>query len=114
LKDAVIFTLSGLSEVIAREKFDLDDPLSDQDCTCVSELERLVDKVHLQTVYPIDQKLNLFGQYVADRVDWTAANYSIKCRNTQDAAAVFGQYMTLLERLTALCGDPEMGNGTRH
>jgi len=80
LKDAVIFTLSGLPEVMnctISSHGTLPRDSDGEGYTCARELEQLVDKVHRQT-----ENLNLFEQYVADRVRWDDANFSIKCRNT--------------------------------
>ena len=100
LKDAVAFTLSGLPAVIPVE--DANDIPEEPSNDCKGQLERLVNKVHLQ-----DENLNLFGKYVAARASWQDACFATDCYNTRDAAAVFARYMTLLERLTALCEHQE-------
>jgi len=104
LRDAVLFTTSGLYDVVDNlGQFQIA-PLPNAECSCDEALEHFINKVHRRR--PGSQ---LFGKYVADRGNWTDANYAISCQNTRDAAAVFGRYMTLLERLTALCVEDGTG-----
>jgi hypothetical protein len=100
LKHAVTFTISGLINVIDGDgNFHLDN-VPNIVLSWAEALERLENKLHAK-----EKDLELFGNYVAEREDWDDASYAISCYNTGDAAAVFGRYMTLLERLTALCNE---------
>jgi hypothetical protein len=95
VKEAVLFTLSGLSK-LADQKWNLGEKVSGN-ISCTEALERLENNVHAQA-----NGFDLFGEYVRKRGHWPDASYAIKCENTNDAASVFGRYLTLLERLLAL------------
>ncbi|RHZ52475.1 hypothetical protein CDV55_102082 [Aspergillus turcosus] len=95
VKEAVAFTMTGLYK-LADKQWGLEKNAAGN-ISCTEALERLENIVHSEA-----KGLNLFGEYVNDRGNWPDANYAIKCQNTNDAAAVFGRYMTLLERLVAL------------
>ena len=71
---------------------------------CFEALESLINVLHRHSATK-----GVFGEYVSQRIDAEDSvdnvNYTLPERGSdaRDAAAVFGRYMTLLERLTARC-----------
>jgi hypothetical protein len=73
---------------------------------CLNALEELVNKLH-----HFDTESQAFGPYVARRVAARYGveniDYAVPIRGVPwDAAAIFGRYMNLLERITARCDFP--------
>jgi len=90
LTDAVLFTVTGI------RVFNKDCPYCGR---IIRALQNLVDALHNDC-----PKLNLFGNYVAKRArngpGMSEADHSIT-PTSRHAGALFGRYMTALERLTA-------------